>query len=324
MTDSDSDGPEESPTKMKDQESMMAQMANLLDDRLKSIASKENINQIVEKVKLNTDAVNELKKSISQNADEIQSVKLTVARLERESIRDDDRMEEQLRRGNGDILKTPFFRSRCSIRIWPIKGRSEQELTKEVGLFCREALGVTEAEQSDLEIKGIRRVRSAPASKVHNEVLVTFADPDQRDFIFSKGNMLSEFISDGKPTAGMRMDIPANLVDTHKLLNDLGYQIKRRFGSSTRKYVKFDSANEDLFLEVRLPDSYNWLRITPQMAREMKSKYDEKEIQLLNIPTSTSRPQPPTSQQTRGRTPRTDSSGVFTRSWKPATHDDFV
>ena len=44
----------------------------------------------------------------------------------------------------------------------------------------------------------------------------------------------------------MRMDIPAQLVDTHKLLNDLGYQIKRKFGQKTKKYIKFDSGNEDL------------------------------------------------------------------------------
>ena len=132
-----------------------------------------------------------------------------------------------------------------------------------------------------MNIISIRRVRSSPATKINNEVLVTFGDQDQRDFVFSLGNRLASFNDNGKPTAGMRMDVPATLVDAHKLLNDLGYQIKRRFGEETRKYVKFDSDKENLYLEVRLPGSFNWLRIDTDMAREMKTKYDERELNRI-------------------------------------------
>lgn len=47
--------------------------------------------------------------------------------------------------------------------------------------------------------------------------------------------------------------------------------------------MKFDSENESLYLEVRLPESFNWLRITADMARDMKKTYDEKELHRLNI-----------------------------------------
>ena len=63
---------------------------------------------------------------------------------------------------------------------------------------------------------------------MHNKVFLSFNDPDQRDFVFAQGARLSTYIQDGEPTAGMRMDVPTGLVDTHKLLNDLGYQIKRQ------------------------------------------------------------------------------------------------
>ena len=130
-------------------------------------------------------------------------------------------------------------------------------MASELEKFMLQALNMSSTEHSETKIESIRRVRSSPAARTHHEALITFGDPEQRDFVFSRGKFLSEYVQDGKPTAGMRMDIPAGLVDTHKLLNDLGYQIKRRFGANTRKYVKFDTNNDNLYLEVRLPESYN-------------------------------------------------------------------
>ena len=224
--------------------------------------------------------------------------------------------------------RNQFWKARCSVRIWPIKGHTEDELWTQVKKFMTGALEMTESEYDGLSILNVRRVRSAPAARVHNEILITMAEPEQRDFVFSRGNRLSQFVKDGKPTAGIRMDVPADLVDTHKLLNDLGYQIKRKFGPNTRKYVKFDSEQETLFLEVRLPDSFNWLRITPEMARGMKQKYDEKELHRLNSISPAARLSAPLSaeqQQRPGRNPRMNGSGGMPHSsWRPSSFDEYA
>ena len=155
-------------------------MAKLLDDRLRTIATKENVNQLMEKVSHNTEALNKLRDKVGNNAEEIESIKLTVARLERESDKDEDRMEEWLQDGGS---WTAFHKSRCSIRIWPSKVKPEEELGPEVRKFITGALKVPQQEYDDLQISGIRRVRSAPSNGIHNEILVTFSNPDQQDYV---------------------------------------------------------------------------------------------------------------------------------------------
>ena len=289
---------------------------------IKVDSTKENVIQIMEKVNCNTDAIKNLKENMGRNTEEIQGIKLAITRMERENDIDEERIEERLRSISNPPNRTPFQKSRSFIRMWPIPGRNDDEMRQEVKKFVIDALGLSLVEYDELTITSVRRVRSATASKVHTEVLVTFSEPEQRDFVFSKGNNLSDYIKDGKPTAGMRMDVPADLVDIHKLLNDLGYQIRRRFEQGTRKYVNFDSENESLYLEVRLPDSFNWLRITPDMARTMKKNYDEKELHCLNIADLT--PAARLASQPGPRNPRSGPPGPSRRAWTPSSYEDMV
>ena len=83
----------------------------------------------------------------------------------------------------------------------------------------------------------------------------------------------------GRRTAGFRMDIPEYLADDYKILEDYGYRMKRAHGDRTRKYVKYDDQAFSLILELKLPDSDNWLRIPPKLARELQSCADTEEIE---------------------------------------------
>ena len=67
---------------MTDNIGLMTDMAKLLDDRLKSIATKDHVNQLMEKVEQNSKAVKALEGHVRMNSDEIKGIKLTVARLE--------------------------------------------------------------------------------------------------------------------------------------------------------------------------------------------------------------------------------------------------
>ena len=172
------------------------EMAKLLDDRLKTIATKENFNQIMEKVDVNTEAIRDLRGNIDRNASEIEGIKLAITRIERESDRNEKRLEERL-----NILEptawTSFQKSRSSIHMWPIPGKNEADLIAEVKKFLTGALRQTVTEFEDFTITSTRRRRSAPATKVHSELLVTFSEPNQRDFVFSKGSNLSEYVRPG-------------------------------------------------------------------------------------------------------------------------------
>ena len=53
-----------------------------------------------------------------------------------------------------------------------------------------------------------------------NEVVVKFFDKQKRDLVASSSPSLASRIDkEGKPTAGIRMEIPADLMDTFRLLS---------------------------------------------------------------------------------------------------------
>ena len=63
------------------------------------------------------------------------------------------------------------------------------------------------------DILDIRRIRIGRRKKSLAEVLVVFVDNDCRDRIFSYARNIADFHDEksGKPTAGMRLDVPAYL-----------------------------------------------------------------------------------------------------------------
>ena len=125
-------------------------------------------------------------------------------------------------------------------------------------------------------------VYSSVKGESYLEILVTFEDAAERDFYFSKARNLSQFHDDkGQATAGLRMDIPPFLLPTFKLLNDHGFHIKNTHGSETRRYVKYDDANMSLYLEVKIPEGRNWIKIRPDEARLFCEERDRLDYQTI-------------------------------------------
>ena len=134
----------------------------------------------------------------------------------------------------------------------------------------------------DTKLSSIVRVRNSPNGSVYKEIIVTFRDPGERDYYFSRARNLAAYrAEDGSPTAGIRIDVPPFLMSSFKLLNDHGHEIRRAHGSETRRYIKFDEDNLSLVLEVRLPGQQKWTRIKPQQARQFCDEKDK--IEYLSI-----------------------------------------
>lgn len=111
---------------------------------------------------------------------------------------------------------------------------------------------------------------------------MVFGDYKTRDWIASKGRYLSKYIdATGRPTAGFRMEVPDFLAGDFKLLEDYGYQMRQMHGRQTKRYIRCDNEELSLYMEIRLPDSPLWLRITPELARELKQQNDREEIERL-------------------------------------------
>ena len=124
-------------------------------------------------------------------------------------------------------------------------------------------------------------------------MLVEFTDAATRELILSYARNLASYIDDeGKPTAGIRMQIPDFLEREFKLLENYGYQM-RRHGVGTRRIIKYDIIERNLMLSYKPPNSEEWTRITPQMAQLRKARDNQ-----VNLREYESQLSPPSNLQT--------------------------
>ena len=182
-----------------------------------------------------------------------------------------------------DSRISKYDRARRSIRVWPIAGRTKSEIEKNLTEFLSGALGLTEGQISDLNIERVERTGLPDNDLVHNELRIVTSSPNARDYLYSKGPKLAAYVDeDRRPTAGFRVDVPDFLGAEWKMLDELGFQIKRDNGPGTRKYVKYDDYNYSLYLEVRLPGSTTWTKITPESATRMRRKREREDLEKMN------------------------------------------
>ena len=182
-----------------------------------------------------------------------------------------------------------FLKAIRSVRIWPIKGNNAQELTAAVEEFLQNALCMQARDLDQVIMEDIRRVRSAPRSKQHDEVCVIFREAETRDLILSYARNLASYVDkNGDPSAGIRMEVPPHLLMTHRLLTMYGFGLKNKYGKETRRIIKFDLAEQSLYLAYKLPTGDLWHEITPAMAKAYKDK--ENQRSLLHFSESLSPP----------------------------------
>ena len=96
-----------------------------------------------------------------------------------------------------------------------------------------------------------------------------FNDKQKRDLVVSSSpNLSSRIDKEGRPTAGIRLEVPPELDDTFRLLHRFGTRLRARHGTGTKRHIKFDDYNGSLFTNIKLPGDTSWTKVTPAMARE--------------------------------------------------------
>ena len=180
--------------------------------------------------------------------------------------------------------------ARRTVRVWPILGRTEQEMMNNLNDFLMAGVGMAEEDVVNLGIDGVERAKSAPRAQAYSEIKVILSDADSRDHLASQGKHLSQYVdADGKPTAGFRMEVPDYLGGDFKTLNDYGFAMRRMHGQSTRWYIKYDDPKYGLVLELRIRESECWLKIKPQLARKFLAEGEQEEIECMR-PKLTAKP----------------------------------
>ena len=165
-----------------------------------------------------------------------------------------------------------FERARRSIRIWPIKGVTEGEMMDSLRGFFSEALELGGG--GDYGVATITRARSAPRGRAYLEVIVEFTDKYARDDVFGRGGRLEEHKDeDGRATCGLRLHIPAHLMNAFKALEAYGFDLKRTHKDAIKKYIKFDEQERTLFLQVKHSKDQEAVNFSVEHAiRETKKK----------------------------------------------------
>lgn len=160
-----------------------------------------------------------------------------------------------------------FALARRSVRLWPVPGRTSQELWDAAGIFLGTRLGM-EGKLDKSMIDSISRPPSPSGPGVTDEALVAFSDAAARDLVIGAASKLSTFIdAQGKATAGMRIEVPPFLEADFKLLFKYGRTLRFRHGPGTRRHVKFDDLHFSLFLNAKLPGDEHWSRVPLEVAR---------------------------------------------------------
>lgn len=160
-----------------------------------------------------------------------------------------------------------YDKARRSIRLWPVPGTDKNGLWTSSGDFFRDKLDL-ESRIYDGMIESIERVALPSGPGAKDEVLVRFVRSEDRDMVVGAASKLAACIDDtGKPTAGIRMEVPRRLQSDFKALFRYGQSLRSRHGPGTRKHVKFCDLDRSLYLNVKLPGDEFWSQISTEVAR---------------------------------------------------------
>lgn len=163
-----------------------------------------------------------------------------------------------------------YWTARRSFRLWPVPGKEEAEIWRECETYMEEKLKFPVMRLTDEDFESISRVvPTARNSKVHDEILVVFKCAKTRDAVASHARNLASFVgADGLPTAGLRPEVPDFLAGRHNDLERYGRSLKKLHGQGLRRSIRFDDSSLSVYMDVKLPDQDDWMRVPWQMASE--------------------------------------------------------
>ena len=138
-----------------------------------------------------------------------------------------------------------------------------------MGDFIHGTLRVSVHDVGQDDIEDVKRTPTNAHAAPAGEILVTFYDSKKRDLVMSHSSNLAPIVDqEGKPTAGVCLEVPGKLMDTFQLLSRFGTRLRARHGKETKRHIKFDDFSASLFTNIKLPGDETWTRVTPDMARE--------------------------------------------------------
>ena len=161
-----------------------------------------------------------------------------------------------------------FSKARRSLRLWPVPGSAGKQVWEAAGNFLKVKLGLGD-KITEVMIEHISRPEIPSGPAVRDEVLVIFREVAVRDMVMGSSAMLAQCVDEsGRPTAGVRLEVPPPLRTAFRVLYKFGQSLRSKYGQGTRRHIKFDDMERTLFLNARLPGDENWTRISLAVAKK--------------------------------------------------------
>lgn len=162
-----------------------------------------------------------------------------------------------------------YWRSRRSAKVFPIEGVTEAELRAGLQEFLVIKLNMPSDGVGESEVEHVRRVRLRRGKQNLNEVIVLFADIDTRDRVVSYARNLAPFVDQaGKPTAGIRFDIPDHLSGVHRTLLQYGHAMweKHNRDKGFKRNIRFDETEQAFCMDIKFPHREDWITVDHRRA----------------------------------------------------------
>ena len=238
--------------------------------------------------------IGQVDRRVTRNSEAIIEIKDTIKRLEGEGRAPRSPTLEEMDKNNPLYQRERYEAARKMLRMWPVNGKTEDELRNEALRFISDKLRVPRDVCTDQQIVKVRRTKQPRVSTVNHEALVIFTDKFTRDAVVSHAKNLSQYRHpDGKPSAGLRMNYPDHLTADFRILDWYGKQMFNKHGAGTKRNIKFDDDIEGLRIDVKIPEREEWFRVYPAMARDLKIKTSNEEARRTKTVLEISRPKGP-------------------------------
>ena len=172
--------------------------------------------------------------------------------------------------------------------MFPIGGETEEEMKSSLREFFAVKLKIPTADMLDEDVVHVRRVRQRRGRDNLGEVIVVFSGIEARDRVTSYARNLGQYVdSKGKPTAGIRFEIPDHLTGVHKCLLQYAHALWVKHGKDPdfKRNVRFNDADMSFSLDVKLPGKLKWMTVSHERAsKERKASINnDEEDKLLSL-----------------------------------------
>ena len=204
---------------MKAVNNIAAKFDDLASKRDLERVEKDLHSKLHEKARETSQQIRTNQRMIQEVNTELTEHKTAIARLE-------ERVQRQEGRTSGgqvaaskrqEAQQGAYMRARRSFRIWPVEKLPGEEIEVAIKRFFQTNMRVPASLTSTLNLDTIRRAVEQPArSKIKNEIIVTFAEREERDTVKSYARELAHMGG----MAGLRLEIPEHLKGHHKVLEE--------------------------------------------------------------------------------------------------------